>query len=157
METTYFQLGNSDKNRFVNILKIFFGIVCIAVSIYWIIHRIGATEKTGSVWATILFMFGFGCYEIFSGLGKAERFIEINKTSIRLKKSIFLPAKNIEVSETDKIEIFPLKIVFYLKDGNKLALRFGTTYYETNEKIVDALIKFAKQNKIDLELIKEEI
>ena len=157
METNYFQLGNSDKNRFVNVLKIIFGVVCIAVGVYWIIYKIDVPEKTGSAWVTILFMLGFGAYEIFSGLGKAERFIEIGKATIRLKKSIFLPAKNIETSEIDRIEIFPLKIIFYLKREDRLTLRFGTTYYETNEKIIDSLVKLAKQNQIDMELIKEEI
>ena len=153
MTTNHFQLNNSDKNRFVSILKILFGVTCIAVGIYWAIY----SGNVSSTWITILFLLGFGFYEIWSGLGKAERYIEIDKTFIRLKKSIFLPAKHIEASEIDKIKIFPLKVNFHFKSKKKVILRFGTTYIETNEKIVDALIKFAEQNAIDLELQPEEI
>ena len=153
MATNYFQLGNSDKNRFVNILKLLFGIACIAIGVYWAIFEVNISN--GSSWITILFLFGFGFYEIWSGLGKADRYIEINETFIRLKKTIFLSAKYIEASEIDKIEIFPLKTDFYLKEKTKITLRFGTTYIDVNEKIVDALTKFAEQNAIDLELQQE--
>ena len=149
----YFQLSNSNKNRFVSVLNILFGISCIAIGVGWAIHD----KNSGSVWITILFLFGFGFYEIWLGLGKAERYIEIDKTFIRLKKFIFLSAKHIEASEIGKIEIFPMKIDFHFKERTKITLRFGTTYIEMNEKIVDALIKFAEQNAIDLELQTEKI
>jgi hypothetical protein len=147
MTAKYFQLSNSDKNRFVSVLKILFGIACIAVGVYWAIY----SKTIEYEWLTILFLYGFGFYEIWSGLGKAERYIEIDKTFIRLKKTIFLSAKHIEASEIGKIEIFSLKIDFHLKKGGKIILRFGTTFIETNEKIVDALIKFAEQNELNLE------
>ena len=153
MITNYFQLSNSDKSSFVNILKMFFGIACIAVGIYWAIHMVNASGSGGTEWITILFLLGFGFYEIWSALGKAEKYIEIDETFIRLKKSVFLPARHIEMSEIKKIEIFPLKIDFLLKNKTKIALRLGTTYVENNEKIIDALVKFAKQNAIDVDLL----
>ena len=153
MTTNYFQLSSSDKNRFVNVLKLLFGIACIAIGIYWAIYG----ENVGSTWITILFLLGFGFYEIWSGLGKTERYIEIDKAFIRLKKSVFLPVRHIAVFEIDKIKIFPLKIEFHLKKESKIILRFGTTYVDVNEEIVDALIKFAEQNAIDLELQPEKI
>jgi len=149
----YFQLSSSDKNSFVNVLKIIFGVACIAIGIYWAVY----SEVIVSMWITILFLFGFGFYQIWSGLGKAERYIIIDKTFIRLKKTIFLSAKHIDASEIGKIEIFPLKTEFHLNEKTKIILRFGTTYVETNEKVVDALIKFAKQNAINLELQSEKI
>ena len=153
MTTNHFQLNSGDKNRFVNVLKLLFGIACIAIGVYWAIY----SKNIGSEWITILFLLGFGFYEIWSGLGKAERYIDIDKAFIRLKKTIFLPVRHINFSEIDKIKIFPLKIDFHLKKQTKITLRFGTTYVEVNEKIVDALIKFAEQNAIDLELQQEEI
>ena len=131
--------------------------MCIIVGVYWTIREAIVSESGGSAWITILFLFGFGFYQIWSGLGKADRYIEVGKTFVRLKKSIFLSAKYIEVSEISKIEVFPLKINFHFKDGTKTILRFGTTYVEVNEKIVDALVKLAEQNAIDLELQPEEI
>jgi hypothetical protein len=90
-------------------------------------------------------------------LGKADRYIEIGNNFIRLKKTIFMPAQYIEVADIDKIKIFPLKIIFHLKKEPKVILRFGTTYVEMNEKIIDGLTKFAEQNTIDLELESEKI
>jgi len=152
MTTNYFQLSNSDKSRFVNVLKLIFGVACIAIGIYWAVDRVKVSDNIGSAWITILFLLGFGFYEIWSGLGKAERYIEIDKTFIRLKKTIFLSVKYIDVSEIERIKVFPLKIDFHLNKGTKITLRFGTTYIETNEKIVDALVKFAEKNAIELEL-----
>jgi len=144
MATNYFQFGNSDKNRFVSVLKVIFGAVCIAIGIYWAIYS--------TAWGAILFLFGFGFYEVWSGLGKADRYIDIDKTVIKFKKTIFLSAKHIEASELGKIEIFPLKIIFHFKEDKKTILRLGTTYIDTNEKIVDALVQFANQNAVDLKL-----
>ena len=152
MTTNYFQLSNSDKNRFVNIMKLFFGIACILIGIYWAFYEVNTSVNGGSAWITILFLLGFGFYEIWSGLGKAERYIEIGKTFVRLKKTIFLPVRYFDASEICSIEIFSLKISFFLKKGTKVTLRVGTTYIEVNEKIVDALVLFAEQNSINLEL-----
>ncbi|MDR2887834.1 MAG: hypothetical protein LBV26_07550 [Bacteroidales bacterium] len=157
MDTNRFQLGNSDTSRFVNILKVFFGGACIAVGIYLAVCGAGDLGNTGSAWITVMFMLGFGFYEIWSGLGKAERYIEIGCTFVRLKKNIFLPAAHIEVSEIDRICIFPLKVSFYLKKGTKVVLRFGTTYIETNEKIIDAIARLAEHYSICLECRDEEI
>ena len=152
MTTNYFQLSNSDKNRFVNIMKLFFGIACILIGIYWVFYEVNTSVNGGSAWITILFLLGFGFYEIWSGLGKAERYIEIGKTFVRLKKTIFLPVRYFEATEICSIEIFSFKISFFLKKGTKVTLRVGTTYIEVNEKIVDALVLFAEQNSINLEL-----
>ena len=152
-----FQLSNGDKNRFVNVLKLFFGVACIAVAVYLAVYGINYSENGGSTFITVLFLSGFGFYEIWSGLGKAERYIEIDKTFIKLKKYVFLPVKYIETSELVKIEAFPLKINFHIKERRKIILRFGINYIETNEKIVDCLVKFAKQNAINFEIQTEDI
>ena len=158
MDKNYFQLGNVEKNRLVNIIKIIFGIACLVVAIYWIVLRMNSTEKPGTIWITILFLAGFGFYEIWSGLGKANRYILIENDVIKVKKYIFLSEKEIKATEADKIESFPLKVIFHMKkDKNKVSLRFGTTYYEINEKIKDSLEEFAGRNNITFEIIKEEL
>jgi len=158
MQSNYFQLGNIEKNRLVNIIKVLFGVACLAVAIYWIVFRINSTGRLGTIWITIIFLAGFGFYEVWSGIGKANRYIIIDRDTIKLKKYIFLSEKEIKGSETDKIESYPLKVIFYLKkENNKIKLRFGTTYSEINEKIKDKLEEFAERNNIPFEIIKEEI
>lgn len=109
------------------------------------------------LWITIVFLTGFGFYQIWSGLGLATRFIEIASTNIRLKKNSILPTELIEVSDLERVEIFPLNVIFYLKSSKKILLRFGTTYHEVNEKIQDEIIRFSELNNIPFEVIEEEL
>ena len=157
MERRYFSLGNVDKNRLVRVIRILFGVVCFAVAIFWLIFNFQSTNNTGTNWITILFLAGFGFYQVWAGIGKADRFIEIGRDNILLKKDIFLRPKNIEAGDTEKIYFYPLKIVFLLKSGKKILLRLGTMYYESNEKITDELGKYAEENQITTEVIQEEI
>lgn len=157
MEKKYFSLGNVDKNRLVKFIRILFGVVCFAVAIFWLIFNIHSVDITGTNWITILFLAGFGFYQVWAGIGKADRFIEIGQENIILKKDIFLKPKHIEAGETEKIYFFPLKIVFLLKSGKKILLRLGTMYYESNEGIIDELGRYAEANRIPMEIVQEEI
>jgi hypothetical protein len=157
METKHFPLGSIENNRFVNLIRIIFGITCIIVSFYWLSYNIKATKYDGTLWITIVFLTLFGIYLIWAGLGKAYRFIEIGGDRIKLKKNIFLKAVLIEVADIDRIELYPLNVIFFFKSGRRNLLRFGTTYYETNEKIKDELVKFSGRNSIHLDIIDEKL
>jgi hypothetical protein len=157
METKHFSFGNYEKNRLVNIIRIIFGATCILVAVFWLVFNSNAIESSGSIWMTILFLTGFGFYQIWAGLGKAERYIAVSDDRINLKKFIFLSPDAIMAADTEKIEFYPLKVRFILKSGKAIILRFGTTYYESNEKIVDELSCYAERNNIDSKVIEEEI
>jgi hypothetical protein len=157
MKTQYFSLGNVEKNRLVNVIRILFGAVCFAVAAFWLIFNIQSIENFGTTWITIIFLTGFGFYLVWAGIGKAERYIEIGKDNILVKKYIFLKPLKMAATETEKICFFPLKVIFLLKSGKKILLRFGTLYYESNEKIIDEISKYAEGNKIPTEVIQEEI
>ena len=109
------------------------------------------------LWITIIFLSGFGFYQILSGLGQATRFIEIDNSFIRLKKNPVLPAVIMTVQEIERIELFPLSIAFFLKSKRRILLRFGTSYYETNERVKDEILSFAEVNNISLEIIEDKI
>lgn len=114
-------------------------------------------KADGTLWITIIFLSGFGFYQIWAGLGRAARFIEIGADYIRLKKNPILPLVEMSAGETEKIELFPLNVVFFLKSQKRILLRFGTTYYEINEKVKDEILGFAESNKIPFEIIEEEL
>ena len=76
---------------------------------------------------------------------------------IRLKKNSILAPVQIVAGDMERVEIFPLNVVFYLKSSKRILLRFGTTYHEVNEKILDEIIGFAEGNKIPMEVIEEKI
>jgi len=100
---------------------------------------------------------GFGFYQIWSGAGRATRFIEIGLDYIRLKRNAVLPIRQMQKDEIKNIEFLPLNVVFFMETGKRVILRFGTIYHETNEKIIDELIRFANHNMIPFEVIEEKI
>jgi hypothetical protein len=157
MEAKYFSLGNSENNQFVKIIRIIFGVVCITVAVYWLNFNIKSLKTDGTLWITIVFLLGFGFYQIWSGLGRANRFIEIAGDYINLRKNPVLPSVKISAAEISKIELFPLSLVFFLKSEKRILLRFGTTFHETNEVIKDEILTFAGRNNIPLEIIEDKI
>lgn len=44
-----------------------------------------------------------------------------------------------------------------MKSKKRILLRFGTTYYETNEKVKDEILGFAEINEIPIEIMQEEL
>jgi hypothetical protein len=157
MEKRYISLGSAENSRIIKLIRIAFGIVCIVVAAFWIIFNISTIKTDGTVWFTIAFLLAFGTYQIMEGLGYTKTFIEFNDEAIRIKKNPFLPLKQIKTADLEKIELYPLNVIFFLKTGKKVMLRFGTTYFETNELITDELFNFSDNNSIPLEVIEEKI
>ena len=157
MEKKYFLLSSAENSKLVKIIQVVFGIICIAVAVFWLIFNIRSLKADKTLWITILFLTGFGVYQIWAGLGQATRFIEITSEKIRLKKSIFLPESDIASHDIQKIEIFPLNLIFFLKSQKRILLRFGTSYQETNEQIKDEILAFGDLNSINIEIKEEKL
>jgi len=157
MDNKYFSLGSTDNNLFVKIIRLIFGLVCILVAGYWFGFNIKSLKADWTLWITVLFLLGFGFYQIWSALGKANRFIEFGKDFIVLRKNPIFPAIKMKASEMEKIELFPLNIVFFLKSKKRILLRLGTTYQDINELIKDELFTFTGSNNIPLEVVEEKI
>ena len=157
METKTFYLSSVENNRVVKIIQIIFGTLCIGVAVSWLIFNIRSLKADSTLWITIIFLAGFGFYMIWSGLGRATRFIEIGPEKIQLKKTIMLPPVEIIAGEIQKIELFPFNIIFFLKSEKRIILRFSNTLYETNEKIKDEILKYAGTNSINAEIKEEKL
>jgi hypothetical protein len=157
MEKRYFTLGAVESNKLVRLIQIVFGIVCIGLALFWLVFNIRSLKSEPTLWITVLFLAGFGLYEIWAGVGRATRFIELGAGKIRLKKNIILPPSVIMAPDIQKMELFPLSLVFFLKSGKQILLRFGTTYQETNEEIVDALLLFSETYNVDLEVKEDKL
>jgi hypothetical protein len=157
MEKKYFSLGTNENNNLVNIIRIVFGVVCIAVAIFWIIFNINSLKVPGNLWITVLFLTGFGSFQIWAGFGRTNIFIEIDSDHIRLKKNPVLPAVIMYSCDIEKIEIFPLNVVFRMKQKKKIRFRFGTTYHDINDKVKDEIQIFSESNNIPIEFILEKL
>jgi hypothetical protein len=157
MGKKYFALSSVENNKVVKIIQIVFGLVCLIIAIFWLIFNIRAMKTDGTLWITIIFLSGFGLYQVWAGLGKAIRFIEIDSDKIRLKKTVLLPVVELAAEDIQKIEIFPFNLIIYLKVKKRIILRFSTTYYETSEKVKDEILSFAELNAIKAEFVEEKI
>jgi hypothetical protein len=157
MENKYFSLSPVDNNKLVKVIQVAFGIVCIAIAVFWLVFNIKSVKADSSLWISVLFLTGFGFYMIWAGLGKAARFFEIRSGSIRIKKTILLPVNEMQAIEIKKIDLYPFKIIFILKTDKRFTLRLSSSFYETNEKIVDAVLIYAEDNSIEVEEIEEKI
>jgi len=151
MESNYYPLDVNKSNKLTRIFQLIFGIICIMVAIIWLILNFNALKSSVTLWITIIFLIVFGYYQIISGLGKAEKFIEIGQDRIRLKRNSFLPPTVLKADEIEKIEIFPLNIVFFMKQNRTTILRFGTTYTDNIEPVKDSILSFAAVNTLSIE------
>jgi hypothetical protein len=157
METKYFSLGPSENSTTIKIIRMMFGVVCIAIAIFWMIFNIRSVKADRTLWITVLFLSGFGLYQLWAGLGKTSRFIKIGSDNIILRKNSLRPLKEMASSEIKKIEIFPLNLIFHFHKGGKTVLRFGTAYTDNIDPIKNEVEEFATANNIDLEIITEDI
>ena len=156
MEKQYYSLDVNRSNRVTRIFQLIFGAICVAVAITWLILNLSTLKMTFSLWITIIFLFGFAYYQVNSGLGHAEKFIEFSQAALKLKKDSLLPARQMNATDIEKIEIFPVSVVFYMKTGKKLTLRFGTTYTDVIEPAKKALECFCRNNKLNYKFLNEE-
>jgi hypothetical protein len=157
MEKKYFLLSSAENSKLVKIIQIVFGIICIAVAVFWLIFNVRSLKADKTLWITIMFLTGFGVYQVWAGLGRATRFIEISSDKVRLKKSIFLPAIDIPAVDIQKIELFPLNLIFFLRSQKRILLRLGTSYQETTEQIKDEILTFADSSSISIEIKEEKL
>jgi hypothetical protein len=153
----YYALGTSSINSFEKVIRVIFGIVCIAISAFWFSFNIKTLKADGTLWITLAFLSAFGFYQIWSGLGRAIRYIEFSSGQIKLKKNSILPAIDIKANQIERIDVFPFNLILYLKSQKKMMLRFGASFPETNEKIKDEILRFGETNNIPVEFIEEKI
>ena len=157
METGYFSLEVNKSNKVTRIFQLVFGIVCAVVAVIWLIINFNSLTSDWSLVITIIFLLGFAYYQINSGLGRGEKFVEISQTRLKLKKNSLLPAQVINASDIERIEVFPLSIVITLRSGEKRILRFGTTFTDIIDPVKRGIGTFCSENNISLEFKNEEI
>lgn len=157
METNYYSLEVNKSNKLTRIFQLVFGIVCAVIAIIWLVMNLDTLRSKGTLIITILFLLGFAYYLIISGLGKGEKYVVISKTSLKLKRNSVLSPLEIPASAIEKIEIFPLSIVFFLKPGKREILRFGTTFTDIIEPVKKSITTFCSANNIILEYKNEEM
>lgn len=157
MDSDYFSLEVNKSNKLTRIFQLVFGIVCACVALIWFIINIKTLKTNGALLLTIVFLLGFAFYQVNSGLSHGEKFIEISQAAVRLKKNSIFPAQQLNASDIEKVEIFPLNVVFFLRSGKTVFLRFGTTFTDIIEPVRRRIKTFCEGNKIPFEFKSEEL
>jgi len=157
MEINHYSLEVNKTNKLIRVFQLIFGIVCAVLAIIWLIMNLKTLTSNGSLVLTILFLLGFAFYLVNSGLGKGDKYIEIGQNSLKLKRNSVIPATEIKAGDIQKIEIYPLNIVFILKSGKKELLRFGTFYTGVIEPVKTGVESFCETNGIPVEAINENL
>ena len=157
MNKNYFSLEVNKSNRLTRVFQLILGIICIILAIGWLIINYKTLSTNYTLWLTVLFLLGFGYFQINTGLGKGEKFIETGGDILKLKINSLFPAREIKADEILKTQIFPLSTIFLLKSGKKVILRFGTTYTGYIDPAKKSIEDFCSANNIDIEIMKEEL
>ncbi|HPA87112.1 MAG TPA: hypothetical protein PK106_04910 [Bacteroidales bacterium] len=156
MEKKYFSLEIGKSNRITRTFNLLLGSVCIVLAFAWVVINFDTLVSNRILWLSVIFLLGFGYYQVVTGLGKGDKFIEIGSDSLRIKKNSILPPVSIEAREIAKAEIYPLKLVFRLNSGKSIRMRFGTTFTDIIEPVKESIEDFCTGNKIPLDNIQEE-
>jgi hypothetical protein len=157
MEKTFFSLEIRDDNKLIKIFRIILGLLCCGIALFWVIYNFRSAKAYGKQWVTIAFLLSFGLFQIYSGFGLAVKFIELKVSNVRLKKNSLLPAVDLPADKIEKIELFPLKVHFFISQGKKILLRFGISDPDKIELIKASIVRFADSNNLTLEIKTEEI
>jgi hypothetical protein len=86
MNKVRYSLETKETNRFVKYAQIVFGVVCILTSAWWIVFIL-SSDGQNNYWVATLFMLFFGAFQIYSGLGYAERYVEIHNMELIIKQN----------------------------------------------------------------------
>jgi hypothetical protein len=157
METQYFSLELHRSNKLTKIFQLVFGIICAGVAVIWLILNLSTMKMTLGLAITVLFLLGFAYYQMVSGLGHAEKFIEVGGDKIRMKKNSIFPVEEVRADEVENVVIFPINIVFMLRSKKKIMLRFGTTYTDIINPAKDAIENFCQRNSLSYEERNEDL
>ena len=157
MEKEHFSLELREDNRLIILARIIFGLVIFSIGVFWSFYNFSSMKVDRTLWITVIFLVGFGLFQILTGFGLTKTFIELNNNNIKLKKHSLLPPVVLHVEKIEAIEIFPFKVHFLLKSGKNILLRFGISNPENVELIKTGIIQFADSNNLKSEIKNEEI
>jgi len=157
MEKKLFFLEQHESSKVTKIFQVVLGALCIVIAVSWLIFNIQTVKSDSTLWITIVFLILFGVYQILAGTGKTKKFIITGVEMIVLKQNSVLPPVEIKSADLEKIEMYPLSIIFRTKNRSSIRFRFGLSYPEIIEPVKNEIVEFAELNSILLEVKDEEL
>ena len=155
MAKKIFSLEIHENNKIIRIVQVIFGLVLVLIAGFWLFYNIRSADVKGSLWITLIFLTGFGLYQIYSGLGFAKKYIEFEDDFLRIRTNSFVPVVSVKSDMIINAEVYPLKVMVILNTGKKLLIRLGVSDVQKTESIKDEFIRFVTRNNIHLVLKNE--
>ena len=150
MHNNYLPLDEKPEKGFVLTLMVVFGILCLITSAWWAVYLIKSPGQQGSFWVATVFIFLFGIYQVYAGLGFARRYIRIEGDTIRIRQNSFLPAVEFVSGSISTITIRSADVVFKYEPDKSFKLRLGIRYPNLGENIKSEIISYAENNKVEV-------
>jgi hypothetical protein len=149
MEKKYLSLDEKPEKGFVSILMVIFGILCLITSGWWAAFLLKTPEQQNSFWLATSFLFLFGLYQIYAGLGYARRYIKIDGGNIIVRQNSFFAPKAFEATLISNITIRAADILIKYENIKSFKLKLGIRYPDLGENIKNEIILYAEKNKIE--------
>lgn len=150
MDNKYLSLDERPEKGFVSTLMVVFGILCFGTSAWWAYFLFNSPEQQSIYWVATIFLFLFGVYQVYAGLGYARRYIKIDGGKIIIRQNSFIPPRELEAGLISEIIIRSADIVFNYDKDRKIKLKLGIRYPDLGENIKSEIENYAEINKIEV-------
>ncbi|MEE4114723.1 MAG: hypothetical protein V2I37_01065 [Marinilabiliaceae bacterium] len=150
MQNTYLSLDEKPEKKAVSFLMVVFGILCLFFSGWWAVFLLKVPENENSYWVATIFLFLFGLYQVYAGLGYARRYISLHGKDLVIRQNSFLPPVKLSAPLINSIIIRSMDIIFENENGDKKKLKLGLRYPDLGEKIKEKVVEFANLHSIEL-------
>ena len=150
MENIYIPLDDNSDKKHIRILMVIFGFFCLFTSGWWATYILKSPESEKVFWLATIFLFLFGLYQVYAGLGYAKRYISIKGPDIIIRQNGFLKPVILNPDVIEKIEIGSMDIIFRRKGKNRLRLKLGLKYPDLGQNIKDQVVLYGENNDIEI-------
>jgi len=149
MAETYFSIELNENTRLGRSLRILLGVVCLVVTVWFLISIRGTAASVTTAWIAMAFLLLFGLWLIGSGLGFTERYIRVGDERIVLRQDFYSTPVIFTPASLRAVEFRPL-VIDFLTDEKKVRLKLGTYYPERTASIMEAVEDFCKRHGIEI-------
>lgn len=149
MNETRYSIDLHENRRLEKAGRILLGAICLVVTGWYFCNIIGTPDSGTSSWVAMAFLFLFGLWMIFSGLGYTKRYIIVSDEKITLRQEFYRPPLVFTPGSIRAVEFRPLTIIFTTESGN-VSLRLGTYWPENTAKIMEAVEEFCRQHSVEI-------
>jgi hypothetical protein len=149
MADRYYSIELHENTRLGRSLRILLGVVCLAVTVWFMYSIRGTAASVGTAWIATGFLLLFGLWLIGSGLGFTERYIRIGDDTIILRQDFYKPLVKLPAASLRAVAFKPV-VIDFITDKKNVRLRLGTYYPDRTAAIMETVEEFCIRNGIEV-------